>query len=241
MKILLTGGGGRLGTELKKLIPGIVAPGIGEWDITKPADCRKVLKKYRPDLVVHAAAYTDVAQAEEEKDICRRVNVEGTANVASAIKEVLPQAHLIYISTDYVFGGGKGNYGEDDATKPMNFYAATKLEGEKEAARAPHHHIIRTSFKPRPFEHARACVDMWTSADYVDVVAKEFALAIINYQELPKVIHIATERKSVFALAKQTNPKVEPIKRADIKSVTLPKDTSLDISAWRELKLTLAR
>jgi len=236
MTILLSGGGGRLGTELKKLIPGIVAPGTGEWDIAKPADCRAVLKKYKPDVVVHAAAYTNVAKAEEEKDVCRRVNVEGTANVAWAIKEVLPQAHLIYISTDYVFSGDKGNYQEEDATKPVNFYALTKLEGEKEAARASHYHIIRTSFKPRPFEHPRACADMWTSADYVDVIAKEFALAIAHYQELPKVIHIATERKSVFALAKLTNPKVKPIKRADIKSVTLPKDTSLDISAWRELK-----
>ena len=100
----------------------------------------------------------------------------------------------------------------------------------------PHYHIIRTSFKPRPFEHPKAAQDMWTSADYVDVIAKELALAITHYRLLPSVIHIATERKSVFALAKLTNPKAEPIKRADIKSVTLPKDTSLDISVWRELK-----
>ena len=137
MIILLSGGGGRLGTELKKLLihtdssrPArtitLIAPGIGEWDITKLEDCIRVLKKYKPDAVVHAAAYTNVAKAEEEKDVCRRINVAGTANVANTIKEVQPQAHLIYISTDYVFGGDKGNYKEEDATRPVNFYALTK-------------------------------------------------------------------------------------------------------------------
>ena len=252
MIILLSGGGGRLGTELKKLLihtdssrPArtitLIAPGIGEWDITKLEDCIRVLKKYKPDAVVHAAAYTNVAKAEEEKDVCRRINVAGTANVANAIKEVHPPAHLIYISTDYVFGGDKGNYKEEDATRPVNFYALTKLEGEREASRVPHYHIIRTSFKPRPFEHPKAAQDMWTSADYVDIIAKELALGIAHYQLLPKVIHTATERKSVFALAKLTNPKVEPIKRADIKSVILPKDTSLDITSWRELKTQIAK
>ena len=241
MKIILSGGGGRLGTELKKLISPLVAPSIAEWDITKLADCRAVLQKYRPDVVVHAAAYTNVAKAEQEKDTCRRINVAGTANVARAMKEVSLLAHLIYISTDYVFSGDKGNYKEGDVTKPVNFYALTKLEGEKEATRAPHYHIIRTSFKSRPFEHPRACTDMWTSADYVDVIAKEFALAIGNFDKLPKIIHIATERKSVYELARRTNPKVEPVKRADIKSVILPKDTSLSISRWNKLKETLLR
>lgn len=278
MNILLSGGGGRLGTELKRILSSadssrqsqnivrglpdgeagkprtndgisshpngvrtieLVAPSIKKWDITKPADCRAVLKKYEPDVVVHAAAYTDVAKAEEEKDVCRRVNVAGTTNVSNAIKEILPKAHLVYISTDYVFSGDKGHYKEGDATKPVNFYALTKLEGEREAKRALHHHIIRTSFKPRPFEHPKAVKDMWTSADYIDVIAQEIALAVKNYKLLPSIIHIATERKSVFALAKQSNPKVKPIKRADIKSVVLPKDTSLDIGIWKKLKSTM--
>jgi dTDP-4-dehydrorhamnose reductase len=239
MTILLSGGAGRLGTELKKLLPNIIAPNIKEWDITDADLCVAMIKKYQPDVVVHAAAYTDVAGAEKNKELCRRINVGGTRNVARAIIETAPATHLIYISTDYVFSGDRGNYQENDATDPVNFYAKTKLEGEKEAAAVRHHHIIRTSFKPRPFEHARACIDMWTAADYVDIVAKELALAIKHYDKLPDVIHIATARKSIFDLAEQTNPKVEPIKRSDIKSVILPKDTSLNISRWLKFKKTI--
>jgi len=235
----MTGGHGLLGGELRKLLSFIIAPPQNEWDVTDASRCIEMIKKYQPDVVVHAAAYTDVAGAEKNKELCRHINVGGTRNIALAINKTAPATHLIYISTDYVFSGDKGNYEESDKTDPVNFYAQTKLEGEKEAAAVRHCHIIRTSFKPRPFVHSRACVDLWTAADYVDVIAKELALAIKNYDKLPTVIHIATDRKSVFDLAKQTNPQVEPVKRANIKSVVLPKDTSLNIDRWLRLKDTL--
>lgn len=226
----MTGGGGRLGHELSKSLT-LITPDITEWDITDPEVGESVVGRIKPDLIVHAAAYTDVSGAEKDKTTCWKINVEGTANVARAAGNI----PVIYISTDYVFDGATGNYTETDTPNPINYYALTKLIGEWAIKTAPNHHIIRTSFKPRPFEHDNACTDMWTSADYIDIIAAELALAIKNYQLLPRLIHIATERKSIFDLAKKSKD-VKPIKRADIASVSLPRDTSLNIDKWLNLK-----
>jgi len=78
---------------------------------------------------VHAAALTDVDLCEKDKNLAFNVNVLGTKNVVEACKKV--NAHLVYISTDYVFSGEKGYYSEQDETNPLNYYGFTKLEGEK--------------------------------------------------------------------------------------------------------------
>ena len=86
---------------------------------------------YAPDVIVHCAAYTAVDKAEDEgREICRKVNVEGTRNMAQCAKEL--DAKFMYFSTDYVFPGtGTTPYVEDDVTGPSNFYGLTKLEGEQ--------------------------------------------------------------------------------------------------------------
>ncbi len=81
MTILLTGGSGRLGSELRTLIPNIIAPPSAELDLTNAANVQHALRLYKPDVVVHAAAYTDVKGAETDKAACWRVNVEGTRNL----------------------------------------------------------------------------------------------------------------------------------------------------------------
>ena len=225
--ILFTGGSGLLGRELRKLYAAFYAPPKSEFDICdRPAVA--TLSRERFECIVHCAAYTDVAKAESEKELCYQTNVLGTRNLADT---GIP---MIYISTEYVFGGEKGNYGEGDCPDPKNFYALTKLLGEGEACRTTHL-IIRTCFKPRPFEHAAACVDQYTSGDYVDVIAKEIFLAIRNFRDLiDETIHIGTGRKSVFDLARQTR-EVIPISVETI-GVKLPRDTSLDTRKWEEFK-----
>jgi dTDP-4-dehydrorhamnose reductase len=223
--ILLTGGSGLLGTELIKLLGKkdcIWAPTHKEFDILK---AKRV--SHEINLIVHCAAYTDVARAETSRKTCFDVNVIGTRNL---VNTGIP---MIYISTEYVFDGDKGNYKENDIPGPKNFYALTKLLGEFEAHRSTGV-IIRTCFKPRPFEHAAACVDQYTSGDYVDVIAKEVALVIKNWHKIPSIIHIGTKRKSVYALARKTRD-VIPITVKTI-GVQLPRDTSLDVSLWQKIR-----
>ena len=85
-----------------------------------------------PNVVVHTAAETNVDRCETQRDVARRINVEGTANIAQACVRV--RAKLIFVSTDYVFDGDKGNYAETDEPNPINFYGLTKLEAERIAA-----------------------------------------------------------------------------------------------------------
>jgi len=233
--ILLTGGSGILGRELLKLY-NFEAPTHKYFDITSKENIKDwISNNGLPDLIIHCAAYTDVANAEKDKDLCYNVNVVGTANLADI------GVPMIYISTEYIFDGEKGNYKEEDTPNPRNFYALTKLLGEFESKRT-RCLIIRTLLKPRPFEHLAACVDQFTSGDYVDIIAKEVMIAMNAWKDDnnvfgSNVINIGTGRKSTFELASQTR-NVIPITVESI-GVRLPKDTSLNIARWVKFKGTI--
>lgn len=223
--ILLTGGSGLLGRELQKHLK-CYAPSSAEFDILHPTDVPSGVS-----MIVHAAAYTDVARAEVEREEAYGLNVIGTMNMA------LTGLPLVYISTEYVFDGMRGGYDEYDEPSPINVYARTKYLGERMARRATRWLVIRTLFKPRPFEHPRAVTDQYTTGDYVDVMAPLIARAIVMFQDgaLEGVIHIGTGRKSTFDLASQSRD-VEPITRKEI-CTPLPRDTSLDLSRWQRLTM----
>lgn len=233
--ILLTGGSGRLGTELTQLLPGIIAPPETAPDITRPETIYRALEQYQPKVLVHAAAYTDVAGAEKNKKLCWQVNVEGTRNLVRAIEG--KGIFLIHISTDYVFDGMRGMYQEDDPVGPVrNYYSLSKLVAEELARCAREYLVIRTSFRPRMWPYATAFTDVYTSQDYVDIIAPEIALAIQRYRDIPyQTLHIATARKSIYELAHRRKPEVTPASKKDAK-VEFPDDISLNISLWQQLK-----
>lgn len=234
-KILLTGGSGRLGTELRRLLPGVISPLHSVMDVTDAKQVAAALDHYRPDILVHAAAYTDVTKAEHDRETCWRVNVEGTRNVVGAAAE--RSVFLVHISTDYVFNGTRGHYAEEDVPGPVrNYYALTKLVAEELARLAPRHLVIRTSFRPREWPHPRAFFDLYTSQDYVDIVAPDIALAVQHCRGLPfSTLHIATERKNAYELAQRRRPDVRPASKTDA-AVSLPEDISLDTSRWQAIK-----
>lgn len=240
MKILLTGGSGRLGSELRALIPDIIAPSRTELDLTHASSIYEALQTHQPDIVVHTAAYTDVKGAETEKNACWQVNVKGTRNLIEALSGT--DTTLVHISTDYVFYGDTGNYREDDPVGPVrNYYALSKLVAEEVARLAERHLVIRTSFRPREFPYPVAFEDVFTSQDYVDIIAPEIALAVRRVNEVPfDTLHIATERKSVYDLAKRRNQEVEPGSKADA-GVSLPDDISLNVERWQTLKPSLEK
>lgn len=133
MKVLVTGVKGQLGHdvvgELEKRGLEAVGVDIEEMDITDAFSVERVIKEAAPDAVIHCAAYTAVDAAEEHEELCRRVNGEGTANIAGVCKEL--DCKMIYISTDYVFGGeGERPWEPEDERAPKSVYGQTKYEGE---------------------------------------------------------------------------------------------------------------
>lgn len=133
MKILVTGVKGQLGhdvvNELTKRGIESVGVDIEEMDITDPVSVDKVIKDAAPDAVIHCAAYTAVDAAEENEELCRKVNAEGPQNIANVCKEL--DIKMIQISTDYVFGGeGTHFWKPEDACEPQSVYGRTKYQGE---------------------------------------------------------------------------------------------------------------
>ena len=134
MKVLVTGVKGQLGydvvNELTKCGIEAVGVDIQEMDITDAASVEKVIGEAAPDAVVHCAAYTAVDAAEDNVEICRKVNADGTQNIANVCKKL--DCKMTYISTDYVFDGQGTEPWKPDCKdyKPMNVYGQTKLEGE---------------------------------------------------------------------------------------------------------------
>ena len=222
--ILLTGGSGLLGTELQKHID-CIAPSHAEFDVTDP----DLVLPDGVDCIVHCAAYTDLVSAERNRAEVYRVNVGGTTNLARL------GVPVIYLSTEYVFDGTTGNYAEDDPPNPVNYYALTKVLGELAVRAAPRSLVIRTVFKPRPWEHATAFEDMWTSGDYVDVIAPLIARVIDARDRFAAhdTIHVGTGRKCILDLARQTAT-VRPGLREQA-PLTLPMDTSLDTDKFDRL------
>lgn len=201
MHILLTGGKGKLGTELQKHKQ-FFAPPHGVFDIVKATEAPPV------DMVIHTAAYTGVESAETNRMECFETNVTGTLNLLN----LYPNTPFVFISSEY-------------ANKPLNFYSITKSMGEQLVTyhTAPYL-IIRTLFKPYPYPWKVAFKDQWTLGDYVDVIAKKIVEEIENWDMKSKMIYVGTGRKTMYDLASRSRIDVEPNSVDDIKTVKLPKD-----------------
>ena len=133
MRVLVTGAKGQLGTDLMNELERQGLEGIGvdieEMDITDAESCRRVISREKPDAVIHCAAYTAVDAAEDNVELCSRINGQGTRNVAQVCQE--QGVRLMYISTDYVFDGlGTRFWEPDDHCDPLNVYGETKYQGE---------------------------------------------------------------------------------------------------------------
>lgn len=144
--ILVVGANGMLGHDLMELLEGDVrGVDLPELDITDFASVRKTLLTLKPEVIINAAAYTDVDGCETNVETAMAVNGEGVGLLTLVAREI--DAKLVQVSTDYVFDGGKGSpYLEDDAIGPLSVYGESKLAGELNAAMAPRHLIVRTQW-----------------------------------------------------------------------------------------------
>jgi dTDP-4-dehydrorhamnose reductase len=230
MKILIFGGSGSLGTELRKLNKDIIAPTHSKCNIVDGEVVWDCLRINKPDLVINCAAVLDNRTIEH--DPCRTINVNiiGSANVAWACAAL--GIRYVYISTDYIYKGDRGNYKEKDEILPFNKYAWSKLGGECSAVQVKNHLIIRTSFGKSDFEYKQAFTDKWASKDYVDIIAPMILEASVS--PLTGILNLGTDRKTLYEYASERND-VEGVRIEDTNHFT-PYDTSLNLQRWQDYK-----
>ena len=150
MKVLVTGANGQLGSELTRLLRDIGDDVWGcdkeDFDLTNDVSVLEAVQGYRPDAIIHCAAYTAVDKAETEPEVCSKVNAFGTLNMVRAALAV--DAKLAYVSTDYVFGGqGDTPFEVNDPKKPLSVYGLSKLQGEEAViSQMTRYFVVRTSW-----------------------------------------------------------------------------------------------
>ena len=272
MKLLVTGASGLLGTRICQLACkrnyevysaySQHTPRYGtpiKFDVTDSKVVLEAFEKTKPDAVVHAAALPDVDKCEKEKDLAWKINVEGTANVAQLCHR--HNCFLVYISTDYVFNGEKGEYKETHSTAPVNYYGLTKLEGEKRVKQSKTAHCIARSSviygsipaaekinfalwlidKLEKKEEVKTVIDQWSSPTLNTNLA-EMILEIVE-KRLTGTFHLAgatrlSRHEFAQHIAKTFNLNPNLLKPVTAKEMTWlakrPKDSSLNVDKANE-------
>jgi len=241
MKIGILGGTGLLGKEIKKYLLtnynleeksytggltltnqniSIVIPYHFECDVNDYISLKE-FSKYNFDFIIHAASYTQERFKKCGTKETYKVNCVSPSKVCEAVQNT----PIIYISTDYVFDGKTGDYKETDAPNPLGFYAKTKWYAE--GIYLSHgHRVIRTSFCPLIWPYEFAFEDKFASRDYVDKIAALVMRCSFSYKLWSGILHVGTERKSFYELAKLSKLDVKPNK---IISPDVPPDTSFNL------------
>lgn len=231
-RIIFTGGSGLLGSEFRKILPDIKYPFSKEFNVTNYSQMKQYVESNGCDLVIHAAAMTSPPIVDKEPLKALEINIVGTSNVVKLCMEF--DVRLIYISTDYVFRGDKGDYKEDDSVFPVNKYAWSKLGGECVVRMYDKSLIVRTTFGPDVFPYQKAFVDQWTSRESASVIAEKINKLIDK--NITGVIHVGGKRKTVFEYAKSLD-ETRDIGKLSVNDVpfSVPVDTSLNCDKYNEL------
>ena len=205
MKVLVTGVKGQLGydvvNELVKRGHTAIGTDIEEMDITDKNSVDSVIKENTPDAVIHCAAYTAVDAAEDNEELCRKINAEGTQNIADVCKEL--DIKMIYISTDYVFDGeGKRPWEPEDERTPLNVYGQTKYEGELAVQNTlSKYFIVRIAwvFGVNGKNFIKTMLNLGKTRDALTVVNDQFGSPTYTY-DLAKLLvdMVETEKYGIY-------------------------------------------
>lgn len=205
MKVLVTGVKGQLGydvvCELEKRGLEAVGVDIEEMDITDAESVDRVLRQSAPDAVIHCAAYTAVDAAEENEALCRRVNADGTRNIAKVCREL--DIKMIYISTDYVFSGqGERPWEPEDERNPQSVYGQTKYEGELAVQELlEKYFIVRIAwvFGVNGKNFVRTMLKLSESHDTITVVNDQFGSPTYTYDLARLLVDmVQTEKYGIY-------------------------------------------
>lgn len=241
--ILLTGGSGKLGSAIRKLTPlPLQSPSHEELDIISLDSLKAFFSGHSIDAVIHCAALARMGECEKDPLKAIQVNIQGTANLVSAIlkkeKEVGKKIKLIHISTDGVYPGVRGNYSEKDETIPYNIYGWTKLGAECAVKTLSHYCIIRSSFfDPHHISYDKSATDVFSSRVTVDYLANA-VLKLLDHSFIG-VMNVGSERMSDYHRYKEFKPSLEPCIFEDISEnvfYSRAKDASLNCDLWREIE-----
>ena len=205
MKVLVTGYNGQLGFDVIRELDSrsVECRGVDrdDFDITNRDETVGYICNYKPDAVIHCAAYTAVDRAEDDEENCRRVNVDGTENIAIACEKI--GAKMLYVSTDYVYGGaGDTPFEPSDMTDPKNVYGRTKLDGEKAVMKhLKKYFIVRTSwvFGINGGNFVKTMLRLGSERDELNVVCDQVGSPTYT-PDLARLICdlIATERYGIY-------------------------------------------
>ena len=229
-KILVTGGGGRFAKVLSKYNRklNLYFASKKECNILNNSSINKIIKKVKPKIIFHCAGLSRPMSIHEnhiEKSI--DANIIGTANIVKACKR--KKIKLIYFSTGYVYNGSKGNYSENDGTKPFNNYGLSKLGGECAVSMYKNSLILRITMIEKPFPYNKAFYDLKSNfmfhEDLVKILPK-----IINQKG---ILNVGGPTQSVFNFAKKTKKNIKRI--SGKKSSSLPLNQTMNLKKLKKI------
>jgi len=228
VKVLITGGTGRLGRELVKQFPESLHPTRQELGIEVKAQVENYISEKKPAVIIHTAAVTSVPFCEENRNEAYETNVGGTEKLINACLNHDSDCYFVLISTACVFRGDVGNYVETDLPYPKNYYALTKLLAECAVRYSGLKFlIIRSNFVAREkWSYPKAFTDRYGTYLFASDVAS--AVESIVQDKLTGIVHVCGDKKmSMFELAKITTPSIEPMTLSEYRGVPLTVDMSL--------------
>ena len=229
-KILVTGGDGIFSSVLKKENKSLnlIFKSKKECDILKLKSIENCVKKIKPNIIIHTAGLSRPMNI-HKKNISKSIdlNIIGTANIVKIC--VKYNIKIIYFSTGYVYEGKKGNYSENDAVKPFNNYALSKLGGECAVSMYENSLILRITMTKKPFLYNKAYTNIKSNfmfhGDLVKILPK-----IINRKG---ILNVGGKSQSVYSFAKKNNPKVKKIKAK--KKNNLPLNQTMNLSKLKKI------
>lgn len=198
--IIVTGGSGQLGREIKKLSDSrFIFPDRSILNLEDLKGVSSFFDNQKIEMVIHAGAYTNVELAEDQRDLARKINVDATAIIAEMSGK--HKFKMIYISTDYVFDGKKSSpYIETDETNPINYYGQTKLEGEHAVASLAHEFLIlRTSWVYSTFGNnfVKKIIKLAEDNNILKVVFDQIG-TLTNAHDLAEIILKSSQLKGLY-------------------------------------------
>ena len=229
-KILVTGGDGRFAKVLSKYNRklNLYFASKKECNILNNSSIDKIIKNVKPKIIFHCAGLSRPMSI-HEKNIEKSIdaNIIGTANIVKACKR--KKIKLIYFSTGYVYNGSKGNYSENDGTKPFNNYGLSKLGGECAVSMYKNSLILRITMIEKPFPYSKAFYDLKSNfmfhEDLVKILPK-----IINQKG---ILNVGGPTQSVFNFAKKTKKNIKRI--SGKKNSSLPLNQTMDLKKLKKI------
>lgn len=211
-KTLVFGAAGQLGNCLKRVAhdrgsDNLLYPNEQDADILNPDGLKALFEKEKPSFVINCAAYTAVDKAEDEVDLCRKINKDGAANLAVLCKEY--DATLIHVSTDFVFEGNKAVLlREEDETNPIGMYGLTKLEGEQAITEVlEKYFILRTSWLYSEYGNnfVKTMLKLGGERDELNIIADQIGTPTYAIDLAGAILDITSSNSTAYGIYHYSN------------------------------------